>query len=58
MISSRYTCPHCSESILVNGDGWNIHADIIKCPHCNKKISLLWDEDGSGDGWFSFERME
>lgn len=55
--SNSYPCAYCDEDIEVLGYGWNIHADVIKCPHCKKKISLLWDEDGSGEGWFYFERM-
>lgn len=53
-----YPCAHCGDDVEVLGDEWDSTSEIVACPHCNKNISLHWDEDGYGNGWFYFEKEE
>jgi DNA-directed RNA polymerase subunit RPC12/RpoP len=56
--SNLYPCAYCRKDVEVLGDGWDSTGDTVICPHCAEKMSLEWDENGHGNGWFYFEKEE
>lgn len=54
-MNDYYECPYCCHLIEI-ADGWAVLSDDMPCPQCNNIIHLSRDEDGTGEGWFYFEK--